>query len=247
MHSSLQFLAHRPWPLPQRPWTWRQNWYELLFAHWPISSAQLRPLIPSSLTIQEFNGTSWIGIVPFRMTGVMRRPMPDLPWVSAFPELNVRIYVERDGKPGVWFLSLDATNPLAVWAAKRFFYLPYWHSKITFSKEQGKIQFRCRRSSSVGPVSFEAEYGPIGEPFAAAAGSLEQFLAERYCLYCQSSDGRLYRCEVHHKPWPLQKAQGRVFADEFFKACGFAPPQEKPVLHYSAGVETIVWPLEAME
>jgi uncharacterized protein YqjF (DUF2071 family) len=113
MHPSLSRLEHRPWPLPAAPWTWRQSWHDLLFAHWPVPAAKLQSLVPKGLVVQEFGGSSWIGLVPFRMTGVTRRPLPALPWVSAFPELNVRIYVEheRDGTPGVWFLSLDATNP----------------------------------------------------------------------------------------------------------------------------------------
>src|SRR5688572_16899802 len=133
MHSSLSRLEHRPWPLPAGPWTWRQSWRDLLFAHWPVPAAMLQSLIPKGLVIQEFEGNSWIGLVPFRMTGVMRRPWPDFPWVSAFPELNVRVYVEheRDGKPGVWFLSLDAPNPLAVWTARRFFHLPYFRSAMS--------------------------------------------------------------------------------------------------------------------
>ncbi len=109
--------AHRPWPIPKRRWIWRQSWCDLLFAHWPIEASQIRRLVPEPLQIDEFDGTSWIGIVPFRMEGVMRRPFPDMPWISAFPELNLRLYVHHQGKPGVWFLSLDATNPLAVWAA----------------------------------------------------------------------------------------------------------------------------------
>ncbi len=97
MHPALRRLDHRPWPVPTRRWTWRQSWYDLLFAHWPVPAADLRPLVPDGLRIQEFDGTSWVGVVPFRMVGVMRRPLPDLPWVSAFLELNVRLYVELDG------------------------------------------------------------------------------------------------------------------------------------------------------
>src|SRR5690242_1283914 len=125
LRPALAPADHRPWSLPDRPWTWRQTWHDLLFAHWPIPAAKLRHLVPAELTIQEFDGTSWIGVVPFRMTGVVRRPLPDLPWISAFPELNVRVYVERDGRAGVWFLSLDAARWLAVWTARRFFHLPY--------------------------------------------------------------------------------------------------------------------------
>jgi len=133
MHSAFDRVDHRPWPIPSHRWTWRQSWCDLLFAHWPIPAADLRPLVPAPLEVQEFDGTSWIGIVPFRMQGVMRRPWPDLPYFSAFPELNVRLYVEHEGRPGVWFLSLDATSALAVWAARRFFHLPYFHSKIRLS------------------------------------------------------------------------------------------------------------------
>src|SRR5262245_4268389 len=125
MHASLSHIDHRPWALPRGRWTMRQSWCDLLFAHWRVPVSALRPLIPARLKIQEFDGSAWLGAVPFRMTGVMYRPLPDLPWISAFPELNLRTYVECDGKPGVWFFSLDATNPLAVWAARRFFHLPY--------------------------------------------------------------------------------------------------------------------------
>ena len=102
---------------------------------------------------------AWIAVVPFRMTGVMRRPLPDLPWISAFPELNVRTYVERDGRPGVWFLSLDATNPLAVWAARTFFHLPYHRANMALVDGGGRIEYRSRR----GEARFEGSYGPTSE------------------------------------------------------------------------------------
>src|SRR5690242_2620878 len=111
----LNQTAHRPWPLPNLHWKWRQSWNELLFVHYPIPAEQLRKFVPNSLEIEEYDGTSWIGVVPFQMNNVMRRPFPNLPGFSNFLELNVRIYVTLDGKPGVWFLSLDATNPIVVW------------------------------------------------------------------------------------------------------------------------------------
>jgi uncharacterized protein YqjF (DUF2071 family) len=240
MHPALLCTDHRPWPLPPSRWTWRQNWYDLLFAHWPIAVSTVRHLVPPALTIQEFGGTSWIGVVPFRMTGVMRRPFPDLPWISAFPELNVRLYVEHDGKPGVWFLSLDATNPLAVWAARRFFCLPYYRSRIAFENVAGTIRFRAERRDS--DVRFDAEYRAISEPFTAARGSIEEFLAERYCLYAADGNGRLYRADVHHLPWPLQRAEGTMNAGSLLASHGISVARE-PLLHFSKGVDTIVWPL----
>jgi uncharacterized protein YqjF (DUF2071 family) len=242
MHPALKQLDHRPWPIPTTRWTWRQNWYNLLFAHWPVPVKALRRLVPEELNIQEFGGTSWVGAVPFRMTGVMRSPFPDLPWVSAFPELNLRLYVERDGKPGIWFLSLDASNPLAVWAARRFFHLPYWWAKMEFVfKDDGAYELRSEYSGKNRNVKFKATYRPVSERYIAQPGSLEQFLVERYCLYAKSPAGSLYRAEVHHSPWPLQQAEGTVYADQLLEAQGLSTKGEIPLLHYSPGVETVTW------
>lgn len=246
MHPALEKIDHRPWPLPTARWTWRQNWYNLLFAHWPVPAADLRRLVPDGLTIQEYDGTSWFGVVPFRMTGVMRRPFPDLPWISAFPELNLRLYVERDGKPGVWFLSLDAANPLAVWAARRYFHLPYWRSNIKFSAESSGFHFRSDSRSKERNVKFEATYRSTSDVFNAQPQTLEQFLVERYCLYATSPDNRLFRAQVHHLPWPLQRAEGTVFADELLTPHRLSTCGMPPILHYSPGVEVVVWSPEML-
>lgn len=243
-HRAFLRQDHRPWPIPDRPWTWRQSWKELLFAHWPVAAHELRSLVPDSLEIDQIDGTSWVGVVPFRMTGVMRRPFPDLPGVSAFPELNLRLYVERDGKPGVWFLSLDAGNRLAVWAARRFFHLPYHFADIHQVADGHTIRFDSSRSQD-REVGVRAEYRPQSEIFEARAGTLEHFLTERYCLYTQSPRGKLYRGHVHHVPWPLQKATGQVEADGLVSRFGIVLRGE-PLLHYSAGVDVVVWPLEPL-
>ncbi|CAN5389306.1 DUF2071 domain-containing protein [soil metagenome] len=219
----------------------RQRWYDLLFAHWPVPAAVLQRYVPDSLKVQEYDGTSWLGVVPFRMEGIAPRGLPSLPWLSAFPELNVRIYVERDGKPGVWFLSLDATNPLAIWAAKRFFHLPYRRSAIDITKRDDGLHYRSTRGSEV----FEANYRPVSEVFNATPGSLEAFLAERYCLYAQSKRGALYRGEVHHAPWPLQRAEGSVHATALLGGHGLTV-EGKPLMHFSKGVDVVVWSLEKL-
>jgi uncharacterized protein len=110
MHESLRYLDHRPWPLPTTPWAWRQSWLDLAFIHYRVATSALRTIVPAGLTVQEFDGSAWVGLVPFRMAGVMRRGLPDIPGFSMFPKLNLRTYVERDGKPGVWFFSLDAAS-----------------------------------------------------------------------------------------------------------------------------------------
>lgn len=241
MHSALKRLEHRPWPLPLGRWTWRQSWYDLLFAHWPVPASELRRLVPDGLAIQEFEGTSWIGVVPFRMSGVMRRPFPNLPWVSAFPELNVRLYVERDDRPGVWFLSLDAANALAVWAARRYFHLPYFRARMSHLRVGDGFEFRSIRRGA--GLAFSAKYRPTSEVFEAQPGTLESFLVERYCLYAQGRDGGLYRGEVHHHPWPLQRTEGEILAGELLKPHGLSA-NGLPHLLFSSGVDVVVWPFQ---
>src|SRR5690606_25751904 len=185
----------------------------------------------SELEIQEFDGTSWIGLVPFRMEGVMRRPLPDMPWLSAFPELNVRLYVEADGKPGVWFLSLDATNALAIWAARRFFHLPYYRADMALTRSHETVDYTSTRRGA--SLAFRGSYQPIGDAYCAAPGSLEHFLTERYCLYAKAPDGTLLRNEVHHVPWPLQPAAAEIIENTMFSPYGIDTRGRKPLLHFA--------------
>ena len=246
MHPAFARTDHRPWPLPRRPWVWRQSWVDLLFAHWPVPSALLRPLVPDSLTVQEYGGTSWVGVVPFRMTGVTRRPLPGVPGLSAFPELNLRLYVEHDGRPGVWFLSLDAGNALAVWAARRWWHLPYHHAKMTVRSNGSAIDYQSERQGR-NSVRFIAEYGPTAGPCEAMPGTLEHFLAERYCLYAQAPDGTLWRAEVHHVPWPLQCAEAEIVVNELGAPFGLPLDSPPALLHFATRVDVVIWPLERVE
>jgi uncharacterized protein YqjF (DUF2071 family) len=237
VHLALSRQAHRPWPIPEHAWAWRQSWQDLLFAHWPISVNQLRPLVPAELQIQQFGGSSWIGVVPFRMTGVMRRGLPDLPWVSAFPELNVRLYVEHGGKPGVWFLSLDATNPLAVWAARRFFHLPYYRAQMSLRRDGAAYVYASRRPGA----EFNGRYRACSPVEPAVPGTLEHWLTERYCLYARDARGTLWRNEVQHLPWPLQRAEAEIQRNTFFEFHGLPHPNGAPLLHFAERIDVVVW------
>jgi hypothetical protein len=243
MHPAFARTEHRPWPCPERPWAWRQSWLDLLFAHWPIPAAAVRGLVPPGLAIDEFRGTTWVGVVPFRMAGVTRRPLPGMPWISAFPELNLRLYVERDDRPGVWFLSLDAGNPLAVWAARRWFFLPYYHAQMAVSERAGRITYRSERRGPL-PVRFAGDYGPVSPIFEAQPGTLEHWLTERYCLYAQAPDGTLYRGEIHHAPWPLQQAEASLAINELASPHGLTLDGPPPLVHFARRLDVVVWPLE---
>lgn len=239
-HPSLSQLQHRPWPIPGSAWTWRQSWCDLLFMHWPVPATALRGLVPDALELQEFDGTAWLGLVPFRMSGVMRRPLPDMPWVSAFPELNVRTYVEFEGKPGVWFLSLDASNWLAVWAARTFFHLPYYLAEMSIANEGNGFRYRSARTNA----EVIASYRPTSQPYLARAGSLEHWLTERYCLYAKAPDGSLWRNDVHHEPWPLQSAEAELERNTIFASHGVSVEGPPALLHFARQLDVVVWNAE---
>jgi uncharacterized protein YqjF (DUF2071 family) len=249
-HPALKQTDHRPWPLPAAAWTWRQSWRDLLFAHWPVPVAAVRALVPPALDIDTYDGRTYIGLVPFRMAGVMRRPLPDLPYVSAFPEFNVRVYVTDGRKPGVWFLSLDATNRLAVAAARALFHLPYYRARMSVLPHGDGILYRSTRLDPTGglpvPATFSGSYRPASPVYSADPGSLDQWLTERYCLYAGAPDGTLRRTEVHHAPWPLQRAEAHIVTNTISAAGGLPVEGPPPLLHFARRIDVVVWDPEKL-
>lgn len=234
-------VEHRPWPMPSRPWIMAQSWHDLLFAHWSVDPAMLRPHVPTKLDIDTFDGQAWLGIVPFSMSGVRLRWTPALPWLSAFPELNVRTYVTAQDKPGVWFFSLDAANALAVATARLTFHLPYFRARMRCGQADGWIRYKSERVHSDAPGAlFEAQYRPIGDCFEAKGGTLAHFLSERYCLYAAAGE-RIYRGEIHHPRWLLQQAEAQFSLNSMAEAAGLGLPAELPLLHFAKRQDMVAW------
>lgn len=230
----------RPWPTPDRPWIMRQTWHEVLFMHWPVPVEDLRRVVPAQLPIDTRDGAAWLGIVPFRMSGVRPRLVPPLPLVSAFPELNVRTYVTIDGRPGVYFFSLDAANPLAVAAARRLDLL-YQYARMSSRWYDGWVEYESERlGGAIAPARLSLRYRPAGEVFTAAPGSLEDFLTSRYCLYAVGPRGRVSRLEIDHVPWPLQPAVAEIRLNTMTAPLGLALSGD-PLLHFARRMDMVAW------
>ncbi len=243
-NAILRKAEHRPYPLPRGPWVMRQTWLELLFAHWPLPSDALRPLIPAGLALDIYDGAAWVGVVPFRMADVHPRLTPSVPRLSAFPELNVRTYVTVEDKPGVYFFSLDAGNPIAVALARGLFYLPYFNARFQIHRSGEALAYTSRRTDRRGhPAELSAHYRPTGPVVRSQSGSLEAFLTERYCLYSVSPRGTIYRGEIHHERWPLQPAEAEVERNTMAAAAGVTLPDISPLLHYAERLEVLIWPI----
>jgi uncharacterized protein YqjF (DUF2071 family) len=225
----------------------RQSWHDVLFAHWPVDAIRLRDVVPAALPLDLFDGQAWLGVVPFHMTNVAPRAWPALPWVSAFAELNVRTYVRVADKPGVYFFSLDASNPLAVGAARLLFHLPYYTASMRVRHHGEDVLYESRRHTDQHrPAMFQARYHPVGPVRTPRIGSLEYFLTERYCLYTvQRALPR--RLEIHHPPWSLQDADARIDANTMAAAAAIVLPDCRPLLHFSRRQDMVAWPMTRAE
>ena len=224
----------------------RQYWGKLLFMHWALDAEDaelIRPLIPSLLSIDTYDGKAWIGVVPFTMWGIRASFLPPIPGASAFHELNVRTYVHHNGVPGVWFFSLDAANRLAVWGARTFYHLPYFNAEMWLRQEGNSIKYHATRKDARGASAELDAAWTIGEPLAQMqAGSLGFFLTERYCLYSYHR-AQLYRSRIFHQPWPLRSATLDSYQSTMVESLGIQEPRGEPVLHYAEAIGVNIWPL----
>ena len=251
----LRTTAHRPFSLPAGPWAMTQRWNHLLFAHWRLEPGEIGRLLPDGLTVDTFDGHAWVGVVPFGMDRVRLRRMPEVPGTGTFPELNLRTYVRERGSnlAGVYFFSLDAGNPLAVAFARLAFHLPYYWARMRMDCAKTElsshdlrpeIRYRSERYFASPRVRFRARYRSLGEP---SSGPVEQFLTARYNLYTTDRRGNLLRGQIHHLPWPLERAEAEFELNELPRAHGITLPNEPPLLHYSRELAVYVWALEPVQ
>jgi uncharacterized protein len=235
---ALYHRGHRPWPVPDRPWLQAQTWRNLLFAHWPLPPERLRHLVPAALPIDTFQGEAWIAVTPFEVTGLRLRGTPPMPVLSRFLETNVRTYTTVDGRPGIFFFSLDAASALAVVGARTTYHLPYFHARMAISRAGPEVRYASTRDDGV--ASLRVTYRPTDAPFHAGAGTLEHFLTERYCLYTVDRES-IRRAEIHHPPWSLQQAHADFEQNTMTAPAGIALPAREPVLHYAARQDVVIW------
>jgi uncharacterized protein YqjF (DUF2071 family) len=209
--ASLRETQHRPWPRSSFPWVMGQSWLDLLFVHWRLDPELLRAHVPRPLELDVYDGAAWLGITPFKVAGFRLVGLPPVPGLSTFAELNVRTYVTFGGKPGIWFLSLDAASRLAVEGGRRVYRLPYFFARMTLEPEDTAFAFHSQRiDSSGGPAAFAVRYRVEGEESTPSLGTLEAFLVERYCLYALGERGEVKRAEIHHPAWRLHPASADI-------------------------------------
>ncbi len=227
------------------PWIMFQGWRNLLFYSWPVTPTVLARLLPPGLPVDEFQGSGWVSLVPFRMHDLHLRYLPPIPGTSTFPEVNLRTYVRLRGEPGVFFFSIDAASCLGALVARAVFHLPYFRAGIRLEEKGSEFGITSLRRPRAGspPARLIASWRPRGTLRQPVAGSLEHFLLERYASFAPGPPGELYRGPLLHSDWQVQDADAELSVSTLVGAAGLAPPRDA-VGHFSPGVDTHVCPIQ---
>ena len=251
MQKFLIRTSRTPRLLPPGRWQRSQRWNDLLLAHWPVPASSLAPLLPSGLQVDSFQGTAWLGVMPFWIDRIRVRGAPPL-LGAGFPDLGLRTYVreEQTGTRGLYCLSLDASNLLAVAAGRACFHLPYhWAEMRMEQRGEREFSFYSRRRFTARPVIFRARYrglGPTAKLAENCPGTLEYFLMERDCLFSSNREGQPIRANMRQVFSPLEEAEAEIERNDLASALGIELPRQEPVLHYSRRLAVYVWPAALM-
>jgi hypothetical protein len=208
-----------------------QGWEHLTFLHWPYRPEVIRRLVPEVLQIDTFDGSAWVGLTPFLLTGLRWPGLPPAPWVSRFPEMNVRTYVRGpDGERGIWFFSLEADRLAAVIGARLSFGLPYRWAQMSVRVCREHVEYRSNRHVGRGRAHISIKTGSPLRP-----NKHELFLTARFRLYTKFG-GHLAFANVEHPPWPLQSATAVRLEQDVIEYSGLPAPNGEPLVHFSPGV-----------
>ena len=235
---------HIPFSMPTRGWALSQNWVNLTFMHWEVDRQLLKKYIPEDLKLETFRGKTYIGTIPFRMEKIRPRYLPSVPFISNFPEFNIRAYVSKNGISGVLFLTLDAESRITSMYAPWAYGLPYVFAKGKVEEnEEGGFSWQSKRKSN--GICIKGESKPSGSLRKAEKNSLEEFLFERYSLYVtyKKKTHIAYTC---HEPWEFQNATVKIEENSLteFYNLGISNLLEPDLTHISKGVQVKTWSVE---
>lgn len=228
----LKDVAHRPFEMPQGNWIYYQEWNRALFLHWTVPFELLRNCVPSQLKLDAFEGNCYISLVAFTMEKIRPRFLPSIGFISDFDEINVRTYIDNDGKKGVYFLNIEAGKTISAYIAKAISELPYEKANITRSEKS----YYSNNSKKGFKLSSEFEIKEI----VTSKTELDLWLTERYCLYLDQ-ENELFRYDIHHKEWEIKKVDIKsLYVD--YKIGELDLNNRQPTLtHYSEGIKVVAW------
>jgi uncharacterized protein YqjF (DUF2071 family) len=221
-------------PNPVKRAVMKQGWHDLAYIHFRYDPQEVANILPVGLDVDAFDGSAWVGLVPFSMRGIGIPHLPSIPYLGSFPEVNVRTYVVRDGVPGVWFCSLDINRILPTLVARTTYQLPYCFGKVHNKRIDNELFTAVERRWPKGSAHTSIHLA-IGEMIPEPS-PLEIFLSARWGLYSQTRSGSIRYAPVSHPQWPLQRATILSLDDSLVEAAGLTAPVGAPHVMFSTGV-----------
>jgi uncharacterized protein YqjF (DUF2071 family) len=221
----------------------KQGWYDLVYMHYSYPVDVVQSLLPAGLEVDTYEGSAWVGLIPFSMRGIGLPRLPAIPYLGSFPEVNVRTYVRRNGVPGVWFFSLDINRLLPTVVARTTYKLPYCFGSVSHMREGEDVfttvRRRWPRASGSLTTARTAIHVRIGEPISTPT-EFDIFVSARWGLYSHAGKQTLRYAPVEHPPWPLHHASIVSLDDSLVTAAGLPSPTGEPHVMYSPGVPVLV-------
>jgi len=210
-----------------------QQWQDLAYIHWRYPIEEIQALLPAGVEVDTFDGSAWVGLIPFSMRNIGLPGLPAVPYFGSFPEVNVRTYVRRNGVPGVWFFSLDVNRFLPALVARVSYFLPYCWGKASNKRTDTTLETEVRRRwPSRASTSIRVSIGdPIESP-----DDLSVFLSARWGLYSRGIGKGVRYAPVDHERWPLWTAKLESLNDTLLIAAGLSAPVGDPHVMFSPGV-----------
>ncbi len=221
-----------------------QQWRDISFVHWRVDPGVVAALLPRGTSPDMIDGSTYVGLIPFRMVGAGVGNGPAVPWFGSFAETNVRLYsVDVTGRRGVVFRSLDADRLAVVLGARAAFALPYVWARMSVSRDTDSVTYSTTRRwpgpRGAGGTLTVRPGRPIARPDA-----LSEFLTARWGLHTTIA-GRLHYVPNRHEPWPLREADLVHLDDTLVAAAGIPGVVDRPPdsVLFSTGVEAVFgWP-----
>ncbi|WEG12896.1 DUF2071 domain-containing protein [Pullulanibacillus sp. KACC 23026] len=221
-------------------WIAAQTWKNLLFAHYPVTYEEIRPLVPDCFSLDLYKNQAWVSIVPFLMTGIRLKYLPTLPFTPSFPELNLRTYITYEGEPGVYFFTMDAESKAAVAMAK-IYNMPYLYAKMSYGIKNSVVEFKSERIDSRAKKGvFKATYQGMGDTYLAEPGSLEYWLTQRFLFFLENK-GQVIGGRIRHRQWPLQKANVTIHENSLGESVGITLSKEPEIVGYCKEIHAVNW------
>lgn len=231
----LKEVTHRPFEIPKGNWIFYQEWNRALFLHWVVPFEQLRKCVPVKLNLDTFDGNCYVSLVAFTMEKIRPKFLPSVGGISYFDEINVRTYIDNDGKKGVYFLNIEASKTISAFIAKAISGLPYEKAKISrteklYNSNNLKKGFNLNAEFEIEEVISEKT-------------ELDKWLTERYCLYLDL-ENEFYRYDIHHKEWEIKKVNIKSLIVNYKISEIDLNNIDPNLIHYSEGIKVIAWKRE---